>query len=102
MLYVGENTFHYGDKSIKVSGKTLLFFHPQMSYSYDMVSDDTTGFFCVFKDEFYKENFRLNLNDLPLFAPGFIPVYSLSGGRVYRSRFNFSKDVQGNRYIVRI
>lgn len=79
MLYVGENVFHYGDKSIKVSGKTLLFFHPQMPYSYDMVSDDTTGFFCVFKDEFYKENFRLNLNDLPLFAPGFIPVYSLSG-----------------------
>jgi AraC family transcriptional activator of pobA len=78
MLYVGDNVFHYGDTSVKVSGKTLLFFHPQVPYSYDAVSTDTKGFFCVFRDEFYKENFRLNLNDLPLFTPGTIPVYSLN------------------------
>lgn len=78
MLYIGENVFHYGDESIKVSGKTLLFFHPQIPYSYHKVEEGTTGFFCVFKDEFYQENFRLNLGDLPLFAPGVPPVYSLN------------------------
>lgn len=78
MLYKGENVFHYGDESIKVSGKTLLFFHPQIPYSYHKVEEGTTGFFCVFKDEFYQENFRLKLVDLPLFAPGVPPVYSLN------------------------
>lgn len=78
MLYIGENVFHYGDESVKVSGKTLLFFHPQIPYSYHTVEQGTTGFFCVFKDEFYQENFRLNLGDLPLFAPGVPPVYSLN------------------------
>lgn len=78
MLYAGENVFHYGDQSIAVKGKTLLFFHPQIPYSYNLVEEGTTGFFCVFKDEFYQENFRLNLGDLPLFAPGVPPVYSLN------------------------
>lgn len=78
MLYAGKNVFHYGDQQITIKGKTLLFFHPQISYSYDLVEEGTTGFFCVFKDEFYQENFRLNLGDLPLFAPGIPPVYSLN------------------------
>ncbi|MDN5284858.1 MAG: AraC-type DNA-binding protein [Mucilaginibacter sp.] len=78
MLYIGENVFYYGDKSISVKGKTLMFFHPQIPYSYDAVSSDTTGYFCVFKEEFYKENFRLNLSKLPLFAPGVIPFYQLN------------------------
>lgn len=77
MLYAGENVFHYGDQHITVKGKTLLFFHPQIPYSYNLVEEGTKGFFCVFKDEFYQENFRLNLGDLPLFAPGVPPVYSL-------------------------
>lgn len=78
MLYEGDNVFYYGDQSIRVTGKTLLFFHPQTPYSYNVVEEGTTGFFCVFKDEFYKENFRLSLGDLPLFAPGILPVYSLT------------------------
>ncbi|SDZ89047.1 helix-turn-helix domain-containing protein [Pedobacter hartonius] len=77
MLYDGENIFHYGDQSITVKGKTLLFFQPRIPYSYDVVSTDTKGYFCVFKEEFYKENIRLNLSELPLFDPGVIPVYEL-------------------------
>lgn len=78
MLFEGENIFHFGDESIPVSGKTLIFFNPDTPYSYEVLKLDTKGYFCVFKDEFFKENFRINLTDLPLFKPGSKSVYQLS------------------------
>lgn len=78
MLYVGNNVFYYGDQVIRVSGRTLLFFSPSIPYSYENVKEDTTGYFCVFKDEFYKENFRIALHELPLFATGSVPVFQLN------------------------
>jgi AraC family transcriptional activator of pobA len=77
MLFQGDNVFHYGDKSIAISENTLLFFNPQIPYTYDPLKPDTAGYFCVFKDEFFKENLRLNLGDLPLFAAGSQPVFGL-------------------------
>lgn len=78
MLFDGENIFHYGDKSISVAGKTLLFFNPSTPYSYDPLKPDTKGYFCVFKEDFFKVNLRINLNDLSLFKPLAKPVYQLS------------------------
>jgi AraC family transcriptional regulator, transcriptional activator of pobA len=77
MLFQGDNIFHYGDKSISISGNTLLFFNPQVPYTYDPLHADTSGYFCVFRDEFFKGNLRLNLMELPLFAAGSQPVFSL-------------------------
>jgi AraC family transcriptional activator of pobA len=77
MLYEGENVFYYGEQCVKVKGVTLLFFHPGVPYSYEELTKDTKGYFCVFREEFFIENFRLNLNDLPLFAAGCAPIYQL-------------------------
>jgi AraC family transcriptional activator of pobA len=77
MLFQGNNIFHYGDKSIPVSGNTLLFFNPQVPYTYDPLTSDTRGYFCVFRDAFFKDTLRLNLVELPLFAAGSQPVFSL-------------------------
>lgn len=78
MLFQGTNTFHYGDKSIAVNSSTLLFFNPQVPYTYDQLSADTMGCFCVFKDEFFKGNIRLNLSEISLFAAGAQPVFHLN------------------------
>jgi len=78
MLFQGNNVFHYGDRSIEVKGDTLLFFNPHVPYTYDPLSADTKGYFCVFRDEFFKENLRLDLFELPLFSPGTYPVFHLS------------------------
>jgi AraC-like DNA-binding protein len=86
MLFQGKNVFHFGDKSIAVTGNTLLFFNPLVPYTYDQLSPDTKGYFCVFKDEFFKENLRLNLGDLPLFTAGAQPVFQLDD--------SISQDVQ--------
>ncbi|CAM4023240.1 Helix-turn-helix domain-containing protein [Pedobacter westerhofensis] len=94
MLFQGENVFHYGDKSIPVNGNTLLFFNPQVPYTYDPLTAGTTGYFCVFKDEFFKENLRLNLYDLPLFAAGSQPVFGLDETNTLEVRSLFEKVIR--------
>lgn len=77
MWFQGDNIFHYGDRSIPISGNTLLFFHPYVPYTYEPLTSDSKGYFCVFKDEFLKENFRFNLFELPLFTGDSYPVFAL-------------------------
>ena len=77
MLFEGSSIFHYADKSIPVCGNTLLFFNPQVPYTYEPLIKGTSGYFCVFKDVFFKENQRINLAEIPLFTPGARPVFQL-------------------------
>ena len=94
MLFQGNNVFHYGDKSIAVTGNTLLFFNPQVPYTYDPLTPDTKGYFCVFKDEFFKESLRLNLSDLPLFAVGAQPVFHLDDSENQDVQSTFEKIIR--------
>ena len=94
MLFEGENIFHYGDKSISVSGNTLLFFNPQIPYTYDPLALDTKGYFCVFKDEFFKAGLRLNLTELPLFTTGAQSVFNLDEQQASVVKVCFEKIMQ--------
>jgi AraC-like DNA-binding protein len=94
MLFQGDNVFHYGNRSIPVSGNTLLFFNPLVPYTYDPLTADTSGYFCVFKDEFFKENLRMNLGELPLFAAGSQPVFSLDDETAYEIKAIFEKIIK--------
>ena len=78
MLFSGNNVFHYGDRSIAIKGNTLLFFNPKVPYTYEALEPDTKGCFCVFKEEFFQESFRINLNELPIFSVGSYPVFELN------------------------
>ena len=80
-LIRGENIFHYADKSLKTSGTTLMFFNPQVPYTWQSVSEEATGFFCIFRQGFFTEAMRGNLADLPMFAPGGKPAYFLDPDR---------------------
>jgi len=103
MLFQGTNVFHYSDKSIQVTGNTLLFFNPQAPYTYDPLTPDTDGYFCVFKDEFFKENLRINLSDLPLFAAGNQPVFHLNDAENKEVQVIFEKIIHelSTDYIYR-
>jgi len=94
MLFQGTNTFHYSDKSKEVTGNTLLFFNPQVPYTYDSLAPDTRGYFCVFKDEFFKENLRLNLADLPLFTASAQPVFRLNDDQNHEFQAIFEKIIK--------
>jgi len=77
-LIRGRNIYHYADKSIEIDGPTLIFFNPQVPYTWELVSGETTGFFCIFKEAFFTENLRSNINDLPMFKIGGKPAFLLN------------------------
>jgi AraC family transcriptional activator of pobA len=71
----GRNIFHYADKSLETEGPTLLFFNPRIPYTFESISDDASGFFCIFTESFITGK---NFSDLPMFAPGGSPAYSFT------------------------
>lgn len=77
-LIRGHNVYHYADKSIETNGTTLVFFNPQIPYTWESLSGDTTGYFCIFTASFFTEKMRGSLNDLPMFTLGNKPSYSLN------------------------
>ncbi|PWV46933.1 AraC family transcriptional regulator [Chitinophaga sp. S165] len=77
-LVRGRNLYHYADKSIEIEGTALSFFNPQVPYTYEALSEERTGYFCIFKEAFFTERMRRNINELPMFAPGGKPSYVLN------------------------
>ncbi|WP_449387719.1 helix-turn-helix domain-containing protein [Chryseobacterium lineare] len=103
MLFSGENVFKYGNEEIKVEGNTLLFFHPDIPYSYQPLTSDTKGFFCVFKREFFLGNHKLDVDNLSLFRSSVLPVFKLSTDDCKEVKNLFDKmfqEVNGN-YIYK-
>ncbi len=80
-LIRGHSLFHYADKSIETSGSTLIFFNPQVPHTWEPLSDETTGFLCIFNEVFFTDNLRINLKDLPMFIPGNKPSYELQNAQ---------------------
>lgn len=76
-LIRGRNAYHYADRSIEVNGSTLLFFSPLVPYTFERLTDDNSGFFCIFKDAFFDERLRGGIRDMPMFQPGSKPGYEL-------------------------
>ncbi|TDQ10930.1 helix-turn-helix domain-containing protein [Pedobacter metabolipauper] len=76
-LIRGKNVYHYADKSLEVDGTTLMFFNPQVPYTFESMSDDTTGYFCIFSKSFFTERIIGGLKELPMYALGGKPAYHL-------------------------
>lgn len=94
MLFSGENTFRYGNQNVSVKGNTLMFFHPNIPYSYHPLSAKTKGYFCVFKREFFQENYRLDLDNLSLFKSSDPPIFKLSESNFKEAEYLFGKMLQ--------
>lgn len=77
-LVRGRNLYHYADKSIEIDGTALMFFNPHVPYTFEALSEERTGFFCIFKEAFFTERMRGNINELPMFTPGGKPSYVLN------------------------
>lgn len=77
-LLRGSTIFHYADKTTEVKGSALVFFNPQVPYGWEALSDDNTGYFCIFRESFFTGATRGHLHDLPMMTPGSIPSYPLT------------------------
>jgi len=80
-LMRGRHVYHYADKSIEVSGTTLLFFNPDVPYKFESLTDDSTGYFCIFKEAFFAGHLRGSIRELPMFMPGGKPGYELNSAQ---------------------
>jgi len=76
-LVRGKFLYHYADKSLVVDGTTLIFFSADIPYTVENLSDNNTGFFCIFSSSFFIEKIRGSLKDLPMFSLGGKPAYQL-------------------------
>lgn len=63
---------------IRNPGTTLVFFTPQIPYTWGSLPDDQTGFLCIFKGPFFTEKMKANINKLPMFRAGGEPAYLLT------------------------
>jgi AraC family transcriptional regulator, transcriptional activator of pobA len=77
-LMQGPYVYHYAEKSLEVSGSTLIFFSPNVPYTFQPLTDDQQGFFCIFREEFFTEKIRGGIKDLPMFIAGNKPSYALN------------------------
>ena len=73
-----KGIYHYADKSVSVEGTTLIFFNPQVPYIWESLSENQTGFFCIFSKSFFTEKIRGGLNDLPMYKFDGKPAYQLN------------------------
>jgi len=77
-LVRGKHAYHYADKSLGVDGTTLVFFNPSVPYLFEQLTDDPTGYFCIYKEAFFTEKLRGGIKDLPMFIAGNKPTYALN------------------------
>jgi AraC-like DNA-binding protein len=76
-LMQGPYIYHYAEKSLEVTGSTLIFFSPNVPYTFQPLTDDPKGAFLIFKEAFFTERIRGGIKDLPMFIPGNKPSYAL-------------------------
>lgn len=76
-LIRGKHMYHYADKSLTVDGTTLIFFNPNVPYTFQSLTSESQGYFCIFTASFFTEKIRGSLNELPMFRIGGKPAYLL-------------------------
>ncbi|MDR2919023.1 MAG: helix-turn-helix transcriptional regulator [Tannerella sp.] len=78
ILSIGESKVHYNDHTYHLDGTYLLLLNPQMPYSTEIVSENQTGYSCIFTESFIHPVARLDsLQQSPLFKPGGVPAFKL-------------------------
>src|SRR6218665_884405 len=78
MLIRGKHRCHYADKSIELDDSTLLFFNPAVPYRFERLDNESTGFFCLFKESFYLDQLRNGIQDIDMFKRNGKHVFPLN------------------------
>lgn len=77
-LVTGRSLVQYADRGIEIDAKTLFFGNPHIPYSWEIISEQYTGYTCLFSESFLKVNERSeSLQESPLFKIGGTPIFTL-------------------------
>jgi len=78
-LLYGTSRIYYADRGIEINRPALVFSNPLIPSSWEPVSEDQGGYFCLFNEDFLKDKNRdLVLQESPLYKIGADPVYFLT------------------------
>lgn len=64
-LLSGHSKIHYADQTIEITDTVLVFTNPMVPYSWELISEHQTGYFCIFTEAFF--NRFENVKDYPVF-----------------------------------
>lgn len=88
-LLIGANRLAYADKIVDIEKQALVFSNPLIPYSYEALSEDQAGLFCIFTETFF--NRFGHIREYPIFQPGSMPVLLLTDEQVLPIREIFLK-----------
>ncbi len=78
VLSIGDSKIHYDDHTIHLDGTYLFIANSQVPYATEILSENQTGYSCVFTESFVKPLARLeSLQQSPLFNIGATPAFKL-------------------------
>lgn len=78
-LLYGTSRLYYAERGIELDQPALVFSNPLIPSSWEPVSEDQGGYFCLFNEDFLKDKNRdLVLQESPLYKIGADPVYFLN------------------------
>ncbi|GAB3933941.1 hypothetical protein [Mucilaginibacter myungsuensis] len=75
----GDFIFHYAERSFETAPIFLFFGNPHIPYSCEAISEQHSGYTCLFSEDFLKPNERSeSLLQSPLFKIGGNPIFNLT------------------------
>lgn len=78
LLSIGNSKIHYDDHVVHLDGVYLYFANSRVPYATEIISENQTGYSCVFTEEFIKPIERIeSMKHSPLLKPGGKPAFKL-------------------------
>lgn len=75
-LIIGKGKIYYADKCVQIDAPAVLFSNPLVPYSWEAESEQQSGWYCLFTEDFIQHSERVNnLRDSPLFKIGCNPIF---------------------------
>lgn len=78
-LIIGKGKLRYGGNEIDINDNALVFFNRNVPYSWETFSENQSGYFCLFNDEFLNGMSRTkSFMDSPISKIDTIPVFFIN------------------------
>lgn len=75
-LVKGQGRIHYANKFVDVKKQAIVFSNPMIPYKWEGIENFTSGYFCIFNQDFFKQ--FGNINSYSIYQPQGVPVFELS------------------------
>lgn len=82
----------YAERGVDIDRPALMFSNPMTPYAWEPEPGEVIGYFCLFKEEFLKENkMSDSVQNSPLFRTGLTPIFFLDDKQVEMMNDLFNK-----------